>query len=83
MMTKKEEKCLMESLEQDVQNSNKHKIDWEQRRYEIAKECLPCVYQMALEIAKRTGTIEKPQRIAAVTVDLADLLIDELKKDKE
>lgn len=37
-MTKKEEKCLMESLEQDVQNSNKHKIDWEQRRYEIAKD---------------------------------------------
>lgn len=60
-----------------------NQIDWEQRRYEIAKECLPCVYQMALEIAKRTGTVEKPQRIAAVAVDLADLLIDELQKDKE
>ena len=60
-----------------------NRIDWEQRRYEIAKECLPCVYQMAFDIAKRTGTVEKPQRIAAVAVDLADILIYELKKDKE
>ena len=37
-MTKKEEETLMESLEQDVLDSNKDKIDWEQRRYEIAKD---------------------------------------------
>ena len=58
-------------------------IDWEQRRYEIAKECLPTVYQTALEIAKKTGVIEEPKDIVAVAVDLADLLIENLKKDKE
>ena len=60
-----------------------NEIDWEQRRYEIAKECLPTVYQMALEIAKKTGVIEKPKNIVAVAVDLADLLIENLEKDKE
>lgn len=82
-MTKKEKEDLMESLEQDVLDSNKHKIDWEQRRYEIAKECLPTVYQIALEIAQKTGIVEKPKNIIAVAVDLADVLIENLKKDKE
>ena len=80
-------KIEMEAMEAVIgirkEMAKANQIDWEQRRYEIAKECLPCVYQMALEIAKRTGTVEKPQRITAVAVDLADLLIDELKKDEE
>lgn len=67
----------------DCKMRDQHEIDWEQRRYEIAKECLPTVYQTALEIAKKTGVIEKPKNIVAVAVDLADLLIENLKKDKE
>ncbi|PJI24383.1 hypothetical protein CTM59_09690 [Prevotella intermedia] len=67
----------------DCKMRDQHEIDWEQRRYEIAKECLPTVYQTALEIAKKTGVIEKPKDIVAVAVDLADLLIENLKKDKE
>ena len=67
----------------DCKMRDQHEIDWEQRRYEIAKECLPTVYQTALEIAKKTGAIEKPKDIVAVAVDLADLLIENLKKDKE
>lgn len=62
---------------------DQNEIDWEQRRYEIAKECLPTVYQTALEIAKKTGVIEEPKDIVAVAVDLADVLIENLKKDKE
>ena len=38
----------------DCKMRDQHEIDWEQRRYEIAKECLPTVYQTALEIAKKT-----------------------------
>lgn len=67
----------------DCKMRDQHEIDWEQRRYEIAKECLPTVYQTALEIAKKTGVIEEPKDIVAVAVDLADLLIENLKKDKE
>lgn len=67
----------------DCKMRDQHEIDWEQRRYEIAKECLPTVYQTALEIAKKTGVIENPKNIVAVAVDLADLLIENLKKDKE
>lgn len=67
----------------DCKMRDQHEIDWEQRRYEIAKECLSTVYQTALEIAKKTGVIEEPKDIVAVAVDLADLLIENLKKDKE
>ena len=78
-MTKKEEKCLMESLEQDVQNSNKHKIDWEQRRYEIAKD----LYVQTCQQTKLEGdntaadvfrSVEWLSRVAA------DYLIEVLKK---
>lgn len=67
----------------DCKMRDQHEIDWEQRRYEIAKECLPMVYQTVLEIAKKTGIIEEPKDIVAVAVDLADVLIENLKKDKE
>lgn len=60
-----------------------NEIDWEQRRYEIAKECLPMVYNIAFEIAKKAGVVEKPKNIVAVAIDLADVLISELQKDKK
>lgn len=72
-MTKKEEKCLMESLEQDVQNSNKHKIDWEQRRYEIAKEYY---------CGRFGSTVTTFNEDARRAVECADILIAELKKKK-
>lgn len=71
----------LQSIDGKMRDQND--INWEQRRYEIAKECLPTVYQMALEIAKKTGIVEKPKKIVAVAVDLADVLIENLKKDKE
>ena len=78
-MTKKEEKCLMESLEQDVQNSNKHKIDWEQRRCEIAKD----LYIQTCQQAKLEGdnTAADVFRSAAwLSRVAADYLIEILKK---
>lgn len=78
-MTKKEEKCLMESLEQDVQNSNKHKIDWEQRRYEVAKD----LYVQTCQQAKLEGdnTAADVFRGAAwLSRVAADYLIEVLKK---
>ena len=78
-MTKKEEGDLMDSLEQDVLDSNKHKIDWEQRRYEIAKD----YYVMACSQAKAHGgetmgdILEAAAWLSAVA---ADKLIEVLKK---
>ena len=79
MMTKKEEKCLMESLEQDVQNSNKHKIDWEQRRYEIAKD----LYVQTCQQAKLEGdntAADVFRSVAWLSRVAADYLIEVLKK---
>lgn len=78
-MTKKEEKCLMESLEQDVQNSNKHKIDWEQRRYEIAKD----LYVQTCQQAKLEGdntAADVFRSVAWLSRVAADYLIEVLKK---
>ncbi|MFC2448226.1 hypothetical protein [Prevotella denticola] len=79
MMTKKEEKCLMESLEQDVQNSNKHKIDWEQRRYEIAKD----LYVQTCQQTKLEGdntAADVFRSVAWLSRVAADYLIEVLKK---
>ena len=79
MMTKKEEKCLMESLEQDVQNSNKHKIDWEQRRYEIAKD----LYVQTCQQTKLEGdntAADVFRSVAWLSRVAADYLIEILKK---
>ena len=79
MMTKKEKEALMESLEQEVQNSNKHKIDWEQRRYEIAKD----LYVQTCQQAKLEGdnTAADVFRSAAwLSRVAADYLIEILKK---
>ncbi|BAU17530.1 hypothetical protein PIOMA14_I_1680 [Prevotella intermedia] len=83
MMTKIEMEAMEAVIGIRKELARQNEIDWEQRRYEIAKECLPTVYQTALEIAKKTGVIEEPKDIVAVAVDLADVLIENLKKDKE
>ena len=78
-MTKKEEKCLMESLEQDVQNSNKRKIDWEQRRYEIAKD----LYVQTCQQTKLEGdntAADVFRSVAWLSRVAADYLIEVLKK---
>ena len=79
MMTKKEKEALKESLEQDVLDSNKHKIDWEQRRYEIAKD----LYIQTCQQAKLEGdnTAADVFRSAAwLSRVAADYLIEILKK---
>lgn len=78
-MTKKEEKCLMESLEQDVQNSNKHKIDWEQRRYEIAKDLYVQICQQAKLEGDNTAA-DVFRSVAWLSRVAADYLIEVLKK---
>ena len=55
----------------DIEESNKA-IDWEQRRYEIAKHVLPRVFAFS-----------EPKYSAIYAVSYADALIKELKKGGE
>ena len=64
-----------------------NKIDWEQRRYEIAKSAMnamlanPELLQVVTSKAYIVGTFCQ-NRVAKVSVDYADALIAELKKNK-
>lgn len=53
------------------------KIDWEQRRYEIAKEMLPCVTTLRYNASEDVGI--NPVACAGDAVIFADMLIEELK----
>lgn len=49
-------------------------INWEQRRYDIAKDLYPLVYQ-------GVNPLEPMDAAAKTAVELANLLIEELKKE--
>ena len=79
MLTKKEKEFLMESLEQNVLAANKHKIYWDQRRYEIAKD----LYVQNCLLTKLNGdnSAEDTFKAAALlSVVIADYLIKALKE---
>lgn len=64
------------------QSNQEHKIDWEQRRYEIAKEMLPVLYQQSAEILKCGQSITWEETAVCALV-LADTLIAKLKEQSE
>lgn len=55
-------------------------IDWEQRRYEIAKTMLPCVTTLRYKASEDGGI--NPVTCAGDAVIFADMLIEELKSRK-
>lgn len=60
------------------QPNPKQEIDWEQRRYEIAKEMLPVLYRQGTEVLKYGLRFQK--EIVDGAVNFADMLIEKLKK---
>ena len=70
---------LAESQEQTKQDNA---IDWEQRRYELAKEMLPVLYQQSAEILKCGLSITWKEKAVCALV-LADTLIAKLKEQSE
>lgn len=53
-------------------------IDWEQRRYEIAKDIIPVIYRQKVAVNNRgQGIVLKD--VADIAVAFADVLINELK----
>ena len=75
---------LAESQEQSKQEQTKQeqKIDWEQRRYEIAKEMLPVLYQQSAEILKCGQSITWEDAVGGA-LNFADTLITKLKEQSE
>ena len=55
-------------------------IDWEQRRYEIAKEAVNGL--LAAPVVDGINPIPSMDEIARNAVKIADYLIEELKKEK-
>lgn len=61
--------------------SHLEEIDWEQRRYEIAKEMMPMCLQNATMVILNGGKLPYPfgKTIATDAIGFADALIKELK----
>ena len=59
----------------------KQPIDWEQRRYEIAKEMMPVLYRQGTEVLKYGLRFQK--EIVDGAVNFADMLINKLKEKSE
>lgn len=68
--------------EPQEQSMPKHKIDWEQRRYEIAKEMLPVLYQQSAEILKCGQSVTWEDTVGGA-LNFADMLIAKLKEQSE
>lgn len=76
-------KCAVESIAY-VDN----KIDWEQRRYEIAKSAMQGMIANSTDFKRKDNEYSKERKLSAwevaqVAVSFADALIAELKKTNE
>lgn len=64
-------------------------IDWEKRRYEIAKEAMTAImcneefYNQVLDVGAEKDCRDIPQNISKAAVILADALIKQLKNKKQ
>ena len=77
-------------IHDEIRKANERGVDWEQRRYEIAKEMLPYVAETTRSIlASGHGLGDEaegktvPEVCASSAVVFADALIAELKKEKK
>ena len=66
----------------EPQEKSQPKIDWEQRRYEIAKEMLPEIYRQGVEALKYGHKVEWDE-IVDGAVNFADMLIEKLKEQSK
>lgn len=66
----------------EPQEQPKQEIDWEQRRYEIAKEMLPVIYRQEVAVSNRGQGIMLKDT-ADFAVAFADVLIKELKEQSK
>ena len=80
------EQMTMESIQSmNRKIKDQHDIDWEQRRYEIAREILPYCCETSKEILLAGGKLEcegktMAEKVAHQSVMFADALIERLKR---
>lgn len=63
----------------EPQEQSQPKIDWEQRRYEIAKEMMPVIYRHGMEAQKHGQSVKRKDTVYYAVI-FADMLIEELMK---
>lgn len=68
--------------EPQEQSKPKQEIDWEQRRYEIAKELMYKIYRQKVAVSMQGQGIMLKD-IADIAIAFADTLIKELKKQSD
>lgn len=78
------EKQYMDAVIEMNRRQRKNEIDWEQRRYEIAKDAMCAILSNPAIVDKVTTAGEPVRKVPAAITEtsakLADLLIEELKK---
>ena len=57
----------------------KDNINWDVRRYKIAKAMLPSIHQTNVEIAMGTGKASSREECVLLAIEYADIMIDKLK----
>lgn len=55
-------------------------IDWEQRRYEIAKDMLPTIQSINSQVGFHCGKLSSDKEVVETAIRFADELIKQLKK---
>lgn len=80
-ITLAEPQSKQEQSKQEQSNQD-NAIDWEQRRYEIAKEMLPVLYQYGAEILKCGKSVTWKDAVN-IALNFADMLIQKLKEQSE
>ena len=71
-----------QSKKEQPQSKQEQRIDWEQRRYEIAKEMLPVIYQQSAEILKCRQSVTWEDTVGGA-LNFADMLIAKLKEQSK
>lgn len=81
MMTKIEMQAMDAVIGIHHEMKKANEPDWEQRRYEIAKEMMPAAYQESRNILLRGGHVGYND-VAEAAVEFADMLIAALQKKR-
>lgn len=73
------EKEYMETVIRMGRRMNSGEIDWEQRRYEIAKD-ITCAYCVSVGVGNSAESTEKREIIDS-SIEMANMLVAALKKN--
>ena len=84
MLTKIEMQCMdaVIGIHKEMRKANERGIDWEQRRYEIAKDMFSTLMGNH-EILKEVAFHHHARKVAMCAVEFADMLVEELQGEKK